>query len=397
MKPLVSIYFDSRRLTKGKGFIRVRVNFRTEHNWLKRYYGKFKCTPREFEGFSSPRSDAMRELKEKVMILYNKCATIAEKNAHISPIEFDNQVNGTASDTVTSAFDKKAAEMRAAGSIGTSRVYKSAKASFVKFTGEEVIRFSEVSPEWLKKYEVWMLGRKRSLNTIGINIRALRAVFNAAIKAREVSAEVYPFRNYKIRLEKRFKIPLSDRELALLKAYEHKDQERMKARDLWLFSYYGNGMNFMDLCSLKISDIQGEFILFDRAKTRNTRQQLQKIVIPYDKTLNDIVLRWGSRTLDPNGYLFPFLSEGLPPLTIKNRVVTLIRDTNLQLKEIAKDLNIKKLTTVLARHTFANRMSNLGADHRLIQESLGHSNAQTTEHYLGSIDMRKVKKVRRGL
>lgn len=398
MKPIVSIFFDDRRLAKGRGFIKIRVTFHMdEGRWVRRYYGKSKCTPSEFKSFDNPRSDAMRTVKAEVMTLYAECVKHAGRHNHITPKEFDTLLNGTASDTLTGAFDKRVEELKASGDIGTCRVYKSAKASFVKFAGAEVIRFSEVDADWLRKYESWMTGRERSLNTIGINLRALRAIYNAGIRAREVSSEAYPFRNFKIRQEKRFKIPLTDAQLEAVKNYAHEDTERMKARDLWLFSYYGNGMNFMDLCSLRLKDIRGEFILFDRAKTRKTRQQLKKIVIPYEPALRAIVSRQGNKTLNPNAYLFPVLDEGLPALTIKNRVVTLIRDTNLQLRAIAKDLNIDRLTTVLARHTFANRMSNLGADHRTIQESLGHSNAQTTEHYLGSMDMSKIKKVREGL
>ncbi len=40
-----------------------------------------------------------------------------------------------------------------------------------------------------------------------------------------------------------------------------------KGKDFWLFSYFGNGMNVKDIAYLKWKNIQGGYLIFERAKT----------------------------------------------------------------------------------------------------------------------------------
>jgi integrase/recombinase XerD len=68
--------------------------------------------------------------------------------------------------------------------------------------------------EFLKDYENWMLRRGRSITTVGIHMRTLRAVFNEAIYQEVISKEFYPFgkRRYQIPVGRNIKkaLPLSD-------------------------------------------------------------------------------------------------------------------------------------------------------------------------------------------
>ena len=52
---------------------------------------------------------------------------------------------------------------------------------------------------------------------------------------------------------------------------------------------------------------------------------------------------------------------------------------------IALDIDIK-LTTYVARHTFATVLKRSGASIEFISESLGHKDLKTTENYLGSFE-----------
>jgi hypothetical protein len=38
------------------------------------------------------------------------------------------------------------------------------------------------------------------------------------------------------------------------------------ARDFWLFSYFGNGMNPKDIAMLKWKNLSGDYLSFERAK-----------------------------------------------------------------------------------------------------------------------------------
>lgn len=430
-KPTAVIHLDKRYHSgEGKYPIKVKVTFKIndggKSRWVRKFYGKgFYCTVREFEMLSNPRSrsDKMKEIKPALdKLLARALKEIEAGGENMTVALFESRFFGIALDTLNGSFNNRIQKMEKAGRLGSALALRTALRSFQAYglnllkpskdkqelpvskkeraliTQAHVIRFSEVTPDWLTDYQEWMLLKGNSINTVGIHMRSLRSVFNQAINERVVPAELYPFRTYKIRSESKFKIPISEKEIRALKDYEPEDPDQAEALDYWKLSYYCNGMNMVDVCKLQHSDIIDDFIIYDRSKTRATKINFKKIVIPLDKPIKEIIKRRGAKTLDPNGYIFPILEKDLPASTVRARVQNFIRKLNAGLKSVASHLGIKKkFTTVIARHTFANRMSNFGADRRLIQEQLGHQNASTTEHYLGSMDIEKIRKARKAL
>lgn len=417
----LNLVHDTRRFLKnGKAPVRLRLIFKDRNigkaRWIHKYYGEhFYLTVKEYASLSAPRSDELRVIKKDLAALVTKAQGIVEKDPDITIALFESRFFGIATDTLTGMFEKRIADMKKAERIGTARTYRTALNTFKRFTmraeiaketDKDIIadiiercelRFSEITAAWLTDYQAWMIKGSLSVNTVGIHLRTLRAVFNEAISTSVVPADFYPFRAFKIRSESKFKIPLSEAEIQALKDYAPKIEDRAEARDYFLFSYFCNGMNLVDVCRLRHSDITDEFLVYDRSKTRATKINFKKIIIPIDHETAAIIKRRG-RSLDPGGYIFPILEENLSALTIKSRVQNFIRKINQALKGVATDLKIKKkLTTVIARHTFANRMSNSGAERRMIQEALGHQNSETTEHYLGTMDVEKIKKAREAL
>lgn len=415
------IHHDRRYVSaSGVSPVKIKVTFKVKKNgknlWIRKFYGEgFYCTSREYSHFFKPGSEDARDMMNQVMALRNKAQGIIERRPNITLALFESEFFGIATDTLTGMFEKRIAYLKAADRIGTARTCRTALNTFKRFTmraeiaketDKDIIadiinrcelRFSEVTAIWLADYQAWMVKKSLSVNTVGIHLRTLRAVFNEAISTRVMPADFYPFRSFKIRSESKFKIPLSENEIQALKDYAPKEEDRAEARDYFLFSYFCNGMNLVDVCRLRHSDITDEFLIYDRSKTRATKINFKKIIIPIDHETAAIIKRRG-RSLDPGGYIFPILEEDLSALTIKSRVQNFIRKINQGLRGVATDLKIKKkLTTVIARHTFANRMSNSGAPRRMIQEQLGHQTSETTEHYLGTMDVEKIKKAREAL
>lgn len=76
------------------------------------------------------------------------------------------------------------------------------------------------------------------------------------------------------------------------KKFENKEQEF--ARDIWLFLYRANGMNYADLIRLKWKNIEGKYIIFTRMKTKNTRKNnVKDIVVPISINLQKIINKVG--------------------------------------------------------------------------------------------------------
>lgn len=93
-------------------------------------------------------------------------------------------------------------------------------------------------------------------------------------------------------------------------------------------------------------------------------------------------------------YLFPILSTSHKTEQQKlNRVHKVITKVNKALKNIGKELNIPiKLTTYVARHSYATVLKRAGVPTSIIKETLGHSSEQVTQIYLDSFENNQVDK-----
>lgn len=170
-------------------------------------------------------------------------------------------------------------------------------------------------------------------------------------------------------------------------------ESEWKARDYWLFLYFGNGMNPKDLALLKYKNIDGEYFTFERAKTElSTRSDPKPISVYINEDMKAIIERWGNTDKSPENYIFTVLEPGITPLREYELIPLLISFINDWMKKIGEALSIdKKLTTYVARHTFSTVIKRSGASTEFIQEALGHTDVKTTEYYLDSFE-KEVKK-----
>jgi site-specific recombinase XerD len=66
---------------------------------------------------------------------------------------------------------------------------------------------------------------------------------------------------------------------------------------------------------------------------------------------------------------------------------------NTYIKTIGENIGIpEKITTYVARHSFATVLKRSGASTEFISESLGHSSLAVTENYLDSFETEEKKK-----
>ena len=159
------------------------------------------------------------------------------------------------------------------------------------------------------------------------------------------------------------------------------------ARDIWLFSYMSCGMNIKDIVNLKFKNIREETIQFDRAKTSNTIQNPKPIVINLLPQSVEIIERWCNTNRKENNYIFPILKHHMDEIQKHKVKDQLVKTINHYMKQIGEEIGLeRKLTTYVARHSFATVLKRSGAPMELISESLGHKSLQTTEAYLDSFE-----------
>ncbi|OVE54526.1 site-specific integrase [Chryseobacterium mucoviscidosis] len=291
-------------------------------------------------------------------------------------------------------------EMEQSDRLGNARAYKEAKESLVKFInenhpGKTIVKFKELTPELLEKYEVYMRSRGNENGGMAFKMRQIRAIFNKAINRKIISQDIYPFKYYKV---SKLKAKPNKRALTVEDFKKLKDvnlsqfPHLMEAYNYFMFSFYTRGMNFVDMMYLKKSDIVNDRLYYTRAKTKGRFNieivdKAQEIIDFYkDKTKN-------------TSYVFPILlSDDMTPKQIEYRKHKVLSRYNRKLGEIAKIAGVEShVTSYVARHSFATILKKKGTSTDLISELMGHSNVQITMTYLKEFDDEELDKANRRL
>lgn len=384
------------------------VKLRLTQNKTQRYYSiplvrtnriSFEATRDDWEKITvkNPRGK-FRDFKYQMDEVIRQAEDIINKMPEFTFEKFKELFKGgqsTVENTLYAQFENYVSELREEKRVSTADSYQCALNSFKKF--DPKADFSSVDKNWLNQYETWFLQqttgkngvKKKSSTTVGIYTRSLRTIFNRA-RSKGIT-DKYPFGKQEYTPPKggNIKKALTLEEIKKIREYKAVTKSPIdKARDLWVFSYFSNGMNIKDICSIKEKDIKGDFetIEFVREKTkRASRANSSKIEVLIVPETKEILQKWGNFTGDGDNYVFPFFSKNETPEAIRKITIQLTKTINKYLRRIATEVGItQNITTYFARHSFASILKESGAPVEYISESLGHKDLKTTESYLKS-------------
>jgi len=389
-----SIYLDINRPKKnGKCSIKIRVNF----NRTRKYFSTgIDLTSDDFEQtfFGKRKTAIQKENKTKVEYFEKKASKVIDNLNVFSfdafEIEFLDQRN--TKNSVSFAFENYIKSLNLENRIGTAVSYGCAKTSIKKFN--KSLTFAEVTPTFLKKYEHWMIENGRSITTVGIYLRSLRAVYNL----QNIDRSVYPFGNgknkYSIPSGKNTKKALTIQEIGKIYSYEAEpNSTKEMAKDYWLFLYLCSGMNVKDFCLLKWENINEKMLSYNRAKTERSQKESKKISVALKPESLEIIKKWGQPSINKDAYIFPHLNTKMDEVQKRSTYQVLTKIINKYVKQIAKEVEINKdVTTYYARHSFATVLKRSGAKIEMISELLGHSSVHVTESYLDSFEKEHIQK-----
>jgi integrase/recombinase XerD len=410
--PKVTIYFESRRPVvhagvKNRCHIKIMLSYYDRGIRQRRYYktnlfatadefrkqqtGKYGKCDQDGKDFLDNLKTTLQALEIKA----NKCLSNFTTDE-----EFEKQFYSAGSfENPLEFMVAYADEMEQAGRIGNRDVILQAHSSFKKFS-KGVLAFSQVTPKWLTRWENSMVEMERSLATVGMYGRVMRTIFNLARSDRfkTIPKDMYPFGmaskgKYPIPTGKGTKRALTEEQKNTILAFKTTNDDQRQAVDMWIFSYYANGMNFADIARLKFKDIHDELIIFSRAKTILTNRNQASIEVVINESIRSIINRWGNADQRTDNYVFGVLRPGLTASQVADKIHDFIQDTNDALKEACIKMELPAITTYWARHTHASVLRGKGVSVAQIQKNLGHNSIKTTESYLGSFDMESKKKV----
>jgi integrase len=438
----VNYYLDTRKTDEGFGIIKLRI---THYREQKDYSTKIKIAISVFEKLKKQGSELDGRIRDSEIISYHHLLYASKDNRKIFAdgfiiraktiikkmgdnfdfdsfkSDFDNYGKETMclddKTDLIKTLNIKCETLKAKGQLTHGTNFGLVAKSLTRFVDylnihdpnrlkprkNFVLRFSHVDSTFLTDWSSFMkehgkVSQKRkngipvgasgaSETTIGIYSRTLRVVFNDAIEAKIIDRDTYPFGNKRFSppVGRNIKKALSTTQIDAIKAYTPTPNTlEQRSHDLWLFSYFGNGMNFTDILHLTWKEITDNTILFQRQKTIKTNTDIS---VRINETMKAILGRWASERKNENDFVFSFLN-GLNTLEKRTAEVhQIIKVTNYHMNAIGAKLEIKEnLNTYVARHSFATRLLRSNAPLAMIKEKLGHKKIATTESYLGSFE-----------
>ena len=278
--------------------------------------------------------------------------------------------------------ERMIAEMLTVNRIGNATAYGNSLKALKKYSGRTDIQFIEMNYELLCLLEHKMLANGLKKNSIAVYNRAWRSIFNRAINESIVDSKYYPYKKYKVKGEGTAKRNITKEELVAIMGLSLPiDSEKWHARNYFILSYNMRGISFADMVSLKRSDEMGDRVTYRRKKTHklyNVKLTMRAKAL-FDR------YRDSERT-----YMLPVIPEsavGNPVLEHK-QIEYATKSVNRYLKKIGEELGLGlKLTTYVARHSWATIAKRMGYSKDLIAEALGHEfGNKVTGIYLDSFD-----------
>lgn len=393
MKISVNFFLNKERKNKdGKYSLKLMVYYLRK---AKPFGTGIYLTEKEFNNLLT-RKILRNDLKEAQYYL-NKAENIIEEIKHYFSYElfrekFYNQPRIEENVTIGKqydifqAFDEYIQELRDNNQIRTADGYLSSKNKLRKYVGKQKkLFFNNITPKFLNEFEKFLITDGNTYSTVGIYTRNIRRIFNY----KNIPAELYPFGHgkYTPPSSSNIKKALNLEDIEKLYDYYSDLEKYQKAKDMWFFSYFANGINFKDIALMKKKYIHWDKneIIYYRSKTSTRIAKKQTIQILLNDDLRSIINKWGSKKGE---YVFPVL---LPEDNTNERVVLrvnqFIKNTNKYLKKISKDLGLSRsVTTNYARHSFSTVLKRSGVPIEMISEQLGHSTIKTTQIYLDSFE-----------
>lgn len=275
-----------------------------------------------------------------------------------------------------------------ANRYGTARNYAKTARSVATFMGGADLSLAALDERFVAEYNVFLIRRGLVRNSISFYMRILRAICNRAVKQRLIEPRT-PFEGVYTGIDQTAKRAVKEPIIVQLNRLSLPEHSPLAlARDLFLFSYSARGMSFVDIAYLKWSNIQDGVIRYVRRKTG------QLLTVCVEKCMQRVMERY-RRPDSP--YVFPLLSTTDPARAYAQYSIA-INEYNRQLYRLSQLLPERhKLTSYVARHSWATAARDHQIPLAVISAGMGHSSEQTTRIYLTSLDNSIVDEANRNL
>ena len=273
------------------------------------------------------------------------------------------------------------------GSFGTAHVYKSSLNAIISYSGNEDFTFHEITPEWLKGFEIHLRGRGCSWNTVSTYLRTFRAVYNRAVDSSVAPYVPHLFRTVYTGTcaERKRSLGAEDMKKVFTKMRTSAvSPDMQRVRDLFILMFLLRGLPFVDLAYLRKSDLHDNVITYRRRKTG------RPLAVTLTPEAMVILKKYMSRD-SSSPYLFPILNSREGTKEAYREYQLALRNFNRQLILLGEILGLgDRLSSYTARHTWATTAYYCEIHPGIISEAMGHSSITVTETYLKPFRNKKI-------
>ena len=269
------------------------IKIQVAHKRVQRFYPTGKDISKEdWTALEDTKSKKLIAFRNDLKNSFEKVEEIVKGLVSEGAFSFDTlniRLSKGTSETVNTAFKAKINTLDKEERTGSQLYYTSVLRSVSLFAGDN-IRFDSITVDWLKRYEKHLLKEGKAYTTVGIYMRAIRAIVNEAKRGGIIKEAQYPFGKdrYEIPQGEGRKLALNMQQIKAVVTYSDGREATERYRDLWFFSYLCNGINFTDLLKLRYSNIVGDEICFYRQKTirtSKTKKEIQATITPEMKII----------------------------------------------------------------------------------------------------------------
>lgn len=357
MYPNIRVIFDRRNATKnGKnGAVEIEVYFNRQRKWLPTYVSVSEKQWSDSRGvIAHPDSyvlnrkidAAKKKVSDYITLLIAKGDKFSFEglNGYIESTKFGRNVIDFIEDAIEERTDISA------GTIRNHRKIVSALRDFGR-----IKTFDDVTPNMIMEFDKWLHKRGYLQVTVSGYHKLFKVYLNIALTKGLI--ESYPYAGIRIEGGKSpNRKYLTEEDLERIKNCRSLTKSLQRVRDMFLFQCY-TGLAYADLRVFDFSDVverDGRYILHS---TRVKSEESYYIVL-----------------IEPAMDILRKYKNVLPMMTNEQY--------NMRLKSVADCAGVeKRITSHMARHTFAVNSLNAGIPIEVVSRMLGHTNTNTTQIY----------------
>jgi len=369
---------------------RKRKTISTGHSALKSQWNKKSDLPNSKHPNQSLLTSRIKRIKTDINDIV---LTLENKRKPFNVEDIINAFKRKKTDITFQEYcNQLVNSLKESGKTGNSNAYLYCSKSVNSFIGDKEILLDEIDYKFVKNYKEYLQKKeqivnkgtdkeyikKLSDNGISFYLRTLRAIINKAIKDDLIDETSYPFKNISIKSQKTRKRAVNKDVIKMVEELDVSKEENLQFwKDLFMFSFYNRGMNFVDMAFLKVKNIENARLNYTRQKTG------QQFSIKITEKARVIIDRYNDLK-DPESYVFPIIyRKGKEYMDYRNAM----RLMNKKLKKISNLLKLDvPLTTYVSRHSWATIAKRSGIATAVISEGLGHESEETTQVYLDSFE-----------